>query len=72
MTNAFVGLAGLISPSVLCLMVVGIIFIQVFQVTPQWQAYDDVYKGRYNILGIIIYILLLLSVKTTPKKYLYT
>ncbi|KAI0227314.1 Adhesion G-protein coupled receptor V1 [Lamellibrachia satsuma] len=47
-TNAYVALAGVVFPALLCLMVVGVIFIQTFQVAPQWQAYDDMYRGRYN------------------------
>jgi hypothetical protein len=37
-------------------MVTGIAFIQAFQVTPQWQAYDDVYRGRYNIHGELSFL----------------
>ena len=50
-TNAYAALAGVVFPALLCLMVVGIVFIQTFQVAPQWQAYDDVYRGRYNKHG---------------------
>ena len=50
-TNAVAGLAGVVAPCLVCLMVVGIVFIQAFQITAQWQSYDDVFKGRYNING---------------------
>ena len=50
-TNAYTGLGGIIGPVLVCLIVVGVVFIQAFQVTPQWQAYDDLYKGRYNLHG---------------------
>ena len=41
---------------------VAIVFVKAFQVTPQWQAYDDIYRGRYNIKGEITLVLLLLLV----------
>lgn len=49
--NAYAGLGGIIVPVLLMLIMVGIIFMKAFQVTPQWQAYDDIYRGRYNING---------------------
>ena len=49
--NAYTALCGIIAPVLVVLMVVGIVFIQAFQLMPQWQAYDDVYKGRYNLNG---------------------
>ncbi|XP_052793587.1 adhesion G-protein coupled receptor V1-like [Mya arenaria] len=48
-TNAYAGLAGVILPVLLMLVVVAVVFVKAFQVTPQWQAYDDIYRGRYNI-----------------------
>lgn len=50
-SNAYAGLAGVVLPAVLCVLVVGVVFVQVFQVSVQWQAYDDVYKDRRNIGG---------------------
>ena len=49
--NQYAALAGVIAPALICLMVVGIVFIQAFQITPQWQAYDDIYRSRYNLQG---------------------
>ncbi|KAH3717902.1 hypothetical protein DPMN_060698 [Dreissena polymorpha] len=48
-TNAYAGLAGVVLPVLLMLVVVAVVFVRAFQVTPQWQAYDDIYRGRYNI-----------------------
>ncbi|XP_069137444.1 adhesion G-protein coupled receptor V1-like isoform X2 [Argopecten irradians] len=48
-TNPYAGLGGVILPVLLMLLVVGVVFVKAFQVTPQWQAYDDIYRGRYNI-----------------------
>ena len=50
-SNVYAGLAGVGLPSLICLCVVGIILLQAFQITPQWQAYDDIYKGNQNIRG---------------------
>ncbi len=49
--NAYTALCGIIAPALVILMTAGIVFIHAFQITPQWQAYDDVYRGRYNING---------------------
>ncbi|XP_060082724.1 adhesion G-protein coupled receptor V1-like [Ylistrum balloti] len=48
-TNPYAALGGVILPVLLMLLVVGVVFVKAFQVTPQWQAYDDIYRGRYNI-----------------------
>lgn len=58
-TNPYAGLAGLILPVLLLLVVVAVVFVKAFQVTPQWQAYDDIYRGRYNISGKAIAKLLM-------------
>ena len=50
--NAYAGLGGVIIPVILILVAIGIIFMKAFQLTPQWQAYDDIYRGRYNINGM--------------------
>ena len=51
LTNAYASVGGIIVPVLLLLLMAGIVFIKAFQLTPQWQAYDDVYRGRYNITG---------------------
>ncbi|XP_074651666.1 adhesion G-protein coupled receptor V1-like [Tubulanus polymorphus] len=48
-TSPYAALGGLIIPCIICVMVLGVVFIQAYQVAPQWQAYDDIYRGRYNI-----------------------
>lgn len=55
-TNAYAGLGGVILPVLLMLVVVAAVFVKAFQVTPQWQAYDDIYRGRYNINGKLNFI----------------
>ncbi|CAH1797156.1 unnamed protein product [Owenia fusiformis] len=47
-TNAYAGLGGILAPVLICMMVVGIIFIQAYQLKAQWEAYDDMYRGRFN------------------------
>jgi len=54
-TNGYAGLGGVILPVLLMLVVVAVVFVKAFQVTPQWQAYDDIYRGRYNISGEWLY-----------------
>ncbi|KAK3098750.1 hypothetical protein FSP39_022715 [Pinctada imbricata] len=48
-TNPYSALGGVIVPVLMVLLVIGVIFVKAFQITPQWQAYDDIYRGRYNI-----------------------
>lgn len=48
-TNSYSALGGVIAPVLLILLFVAVVFVKAFQVTPQWQAYDDIYRGRYNI-----------------------
>ena len=66
MTNAYAGLGGLIIPVILILIAVGVVFMKAFQVTPQWQAYDDIYRGRYNINGIFSYYRTIIHELHTP------
>ena len=53
-TNVYTGLAGVVFPSLVCLCVMGVILLQAFQIAPQWQAYDDIYKGSQNLKGEFI------------------
>ena len=38
-------------PVLLIILAICVVFVQAYQVTPQWKYYDDVYRGRYNIKG---------------------
>ncbi|KAM9330953.1 adhesion G-protein coupled receptor V1 [Gastrophryne carolinensis] len=46
-----------------CLVVVLVIFIHAYQVTQQWKAYDDVFRGRPNAteIPLILYLFVLIS-----------
>ncbi|XP_039203977.1 adhesion G-protein coupled receptor V1 isoform X7 [Crotalus tigris] len=46
-----------------CLVVVFVVFIHVYQVTPQWKAYDDVFRGRTNAaeIPLVLYLFALIS-----------
>lgn len=35
----------------ICLVAVLVVFIHAYQVTQQWKAYDDIYRGRTNSTG---------------------
>ncbi|XP_075693474.1 adhesion G-protein coupled receptor V1 [Rhinoderma darwinii] len=47
-----------------CLVVVLVVFIHAYQVTLQWKAYDDVFRGRPNAteIPLILYLFALISV----------
>ncbi|KAM4707152.1 adhesion G-protein coupled receptor V1 [Discoglossus pictus] len=46
-----------------CLVVVCVVFIHAYQVTQQWKAYDDVFRGRTNAteIPLILYLFALIS-----------
>nr|XP_006812422.1 PREDICTED: G protein coupled receptor 98-like protein isoform X1 [Saccoglossus kowalevskii] len=52
--NAYASLAGVIAPTFMFLFFVAVVFMQAYQVTPQWKQYDDVYVGRYNTAEVRI------------------
>ena len=51
MSNAYAALGSAIIPVMLMVMSAIVVFVQSYQVTPQWKCYDDIYVGRYNIKG---------------------
>ncbi|XP_014662998.1 PREDICTED: G-protein coupled receptor 98-like isoform X2 [Priapulus caudatus] len=46
--NVYSALASVIAPWLLLLVYVVAVFVQAYQVLPQWHSYDDIYRGRYN------------------------
>ncbi|XP_019373727.1 PREDICTED: G-protein coupled receptor 98 [Gavialis gangeticus] len=48
----------------MCLVVVFVVFIHAYQVTPQWKAYDDVFRGRTNAaeIPLVLYLFALISI----------
>ncbi|KAM8960806.1 adhesion G-protein coupled receptor V1 [Pelodytes ibericus] len=54
--------AGLVP--LVCLVVVLVVFIHAYQVTRQWKAYDDVFRGRTNAteIPLILYLFALISI----------
>uniref|UniRef100_A0A8D2L5S3 G-protein coupled receptors family 2 profile 2 domain-containing protein n=2 Tax=Varanus komodoensis TaxID=61221 RepID=A0A8D2L5S3_VARKO len=47
-----------------CLVVVFVVFIHAYQVTTQWKAYDDVFRGRTNAaeIPLVLYLFALISI----------
>ncbi|XP_041376199.1 adhesion G-protein coupled receptor V1-like [Gigantopelta aegis] len=64
-TNAYSVLGGIIIPVLLMLTVTGVIFVKAFQILPGWQAYDDIYRGRYNYnevrLTLLFWLVIILT-----------
>ncbi|XP_066038594.1 adhesion G-protein coupled receptor V1 [Chamaea fasciata] len=46
--NAYAALFTAALVPLMCLVVVFVVFIHAYQVTPQWKAYDDIFRGRTN------------------------
>ncbi|KAM6148616.1 adhesion G-protein coupled receptor V1 [Erethizon dorsatum] len=47
-----------------CLVVVFVVFVHAYQAKPQWEAYDDIFRGRTNAteIPLILYLFALISV----------
>lgn len=56
--NAYAALFTAALVPLMCLVVVFVVFIHAYQVTPQWKAYDDIFRGRTNAAGMICWLLL--------------
>ncbi|XP_055956200.1 adhesion G-protein coupled receptor V1 [Patella vulgata] len=63
--NGYAAVGGAILPILIMLIIVLVVFLRAFQLRPQWQSYDDIYRGRYNITEIQIilgfYIVIVLT-----------
>uniref|UniRef100_A0AAV2MS74 Staphylococcus aureus surface protein A n=1 Tax=Knipowitschia caucasica TaxID=637954 RepID=A0AAV2MS74_KNICA len=60
--NIYAALCTAVLVPLICLVTVGVIFIHAYQVTEQWKAYDDVYRGRTNSTEVPLVLLLFLLV----------
>ncbi|XP_068782490.1 adhesion G-protein coupled receptor V1 [Struthio camelus] len=62
--NAYAALFTAALVPLMCLVVVFVVFIHAYQVTPQWKAYDDVFRGRTNAaeIPLVLYLFALISV----------
>nr|XP_056705119.1 adhesion G-protein coupled receptor V1 [Euleptes europaea] len=62
--NMYAALFTAVLVPLMCLVVVFVVFIHAYQVTPQWKAYDDVFRGRTNgaEIPLILYLFALISI----------
>lgn len=49
--NVYAALSTAVLVPLICLVTVLVVFIHAYQVTQQWKAYDDIYRGRTNSSG---------------------
>ncbi|XP_061528205.1 adhesion G-protein coupled receptor V1 isoform X2 [Phycodurus eques] len=61
--NIYAALCTAVLVPLICLVAVLVIFIHTYQVSQQWKAYDDVYRGRTNSteVPLVLYLFLLIS-----------
>ncbi|KAM6965415.1 adhesion G-protein coupled receptor V1 [Aplochiton taeniatus] len=61
--NIYAALSTAVLLPLVCLVAVLVVFIHAYQVTQQWKAYDDVYRGRTNSseVPMVIYLFALVS-----------
>ncbi|XP_030633613.1 adhesion G-protein coupled receptor V1 [Chanos chanos] len=62
--NVYAALCTAVLVPLVCVVGVLVIFIHAYQVTQQWKAYDDVYRGRTNSseVPLVLYLFALVSV----------
>ena len=49
--NVYAALCSAALVPLICLVGVLVVFAHAYQVTQQWKAYDDIYRGRTNSSG---------------------
>ncbi|KAM6930325.1 adhesion G-protein coupled receptor V1 [Xenentodon cancila] len=61
--NIYAALCTAVLVPLICLVAVLVVFIHAYQVTEQWKAYDDIYRGRTNSteVPLVLYLFLLIS-----------
>uniref|UniRef100_A0A4W6G876 Adhesion G-protein coupled receptor V1 n=1 Tax=Lates calcarifer TaxID=8187 RepID=A0A4W6G876_LATCA len=61
--NIYAALCTAVLVPLICLVAVLVVFIHAYQVTEQWRAYDDIYRGRTNSteVPLVLYLFLLIS-----------
>ncbi|XP_077457045.1 adhesion G-protein coupled receptor V1 [Stigmatopora argus] len=61
--NIYAALCTSVLVPLICLVAVLVVFIHAYQVSQQWKAYDDVYRGRANSteVPLVLYLFLLIS-----------
>ncbi|XP_030273384.1 adhesion G-protein coupled receptor V1 isoform X2 [Sparus aurata] len=61
--NIYAALSTAVLVPLICLVAVLVVFIHAYQVTQQWKAYDDIYRGRTNSteVPLVLYLFLLIS-----------
>ncbi|XP_026199339.1 adhesion G-protein coupled receptor V1 [Anabas testudineus] len=62
--NVYAALSTAVLVPLICLVAVLVVFIHTYQVTHQWKAYDDLYRGRTNSteVPLVLYLFLLITV----------
>ncbi|KAJ0067530.1 hypothetical protein NL108_008007, partial [Boleophthalmus pectinirostris] len=60
--NIYAALCTAVLVPLICLVTVVVIFIHAYQVTDQWKAYDDIYRGRTNSTEVPLVLLLFLLI----------
>uniref|UniRef100_A0A665TER5 Adhesion G-protein coupled receptor V1 n=1 Tax=Echeneis naucrates TaxID=173247 RepID=A0A665TER5_ECHNA len=61
--NIYAALCTAVLVPLICLVAVLVMFIHAYQVTEQWKAYDDIYRGRTNNteVPLVLFLFLLVS-----------
>lgn len=70
--NAYAALFTAALVPLMCLVVVFVVFIHAYQVTPQWKAYDDIFRGRTNAAGKIRWLVLCKQVELSEWYWLFS
>ncbi|XP_026177361.1 adhesion G-protein coupled receptor V1 isoform X2 [Mastacembelus armatus] len=60
--NIYAALCTAVLVPLICLVTVVVVFIHAYQVTQQWRAYDDIYRGRTNSTEVPLVLCLFLLI----------
>uniref|UniRef100_H2M3Y4 Adhesion G-protein coupled receptor V1 n=1 Tax=Oryzias latipes TaxID=8090 RepID=H2M3Y4_ORYLA len=60
--NIYAALCTAVLVPLICLVAVMVVFIHAYQVTEQWRAYDDIYRGRINSTEVPLVLCLFLLI----------
>uniref|UniRef100_A0A3P8TGE6 Adhesion G-protein coupled receptor V1 n=1 Tax=Amphiprion percula TaxID=161767 RepID=A0A3P8TGE6_AMPPE len=60
--NIYAALCTAVLVPLICLVAVVVVFIHAYQVTDQWTAYDDIYRGRPNSTEVLLVLYLFLLI----------
>ncbi|KAI8777860.1 G-protein coupled receptor 98, partial [Biomphalaria glabrata] len=57
LTNGFAAIGGILAPVLFTVLMAGVVLLKAYQLSAQWQSYDDLFYGRLNAIEIPLLLL---------------